>query len=112
MASSGSARLTGWERAGLILLGIFVIAFGTLIELRSCFQHTRKTDFEVYLRAAWAVRTGADIYQVTCSNHYHYTYPPAFAIVMTPFADAPPEAPRHGLLPFSASVALWTLFNF
>lgn len=109
MASPGLLRI---ERFGLILLGILALAFGGLIELRSCFQNTRKTDFEVYVRAAWAVRTGADIYQVTCSNHYHYTYPPAFAVLMQPFADAPKGEPRDGLIPFAVSVALWTAFNY
>lgn len=112
MSAPGSQRLLRGERIGLAFLALFVIAFAGIIELRSCFQKTRKTDFEVYLRAAWAVRTGEDIYQVTCSNRYHYTYPPAFAVVMQPFADAPPGASRDGLLPFSVSVACWTLFNF
>jgi hypothetical protein len=104
-------RLRSWERAGLIVLGILVLAFTALVEIRSCFQNTRKTDFEVYARAAWAIRVGENIYQVSCSNHYHYTYPPAFAIVMAPFADAPAGAPRDGLMPFSISVAIWTVLN-
>jgi hypothetical protein len=109
MASPGLLRV---ERCGLVLLGILALAFGGLVELRSCFQATRKTDFEVYARAAWAVRSGADIYQVTCSNRYHYTYPPAFAVLLQPLADAPQGEPREGLIPFGASVALWTALNY
>ena len=31
---------------------------------------------------------------------------------MIPFADPPPGQPRDGMLPFSVSVGLWTIFNF
>lgn len=109
---AGPARLRTWERVGLVIGLLSVVAFGVVTELRSCFQSTRKTDFGVYLRAAWAVRTGGDLYGVTDTNGYHYTYPPTFAILLTPFADAPVGVPRQGLLPYPVSVALWTLLNF
>ena len=35
------------------------------------------TDLHVYLRAAWAVRAGADIYDVVDDNRWHYQYPPS-----------------------------------
>ncbi|MBI3702224.1 MAG: DUF2029 domain-containing protein [Afipia sp.] len=105
-------RLHLWERAGLALFALLIVAFGVIAELRCCYQNTRKTDFGVYLRAAYAVRSGGDIYQATDNNGYHYTYPPAFAVIMTPFADAPAGVSRDGLLPYSFSAALWTIFNF
>jgi hypothetical protein len=111
IAFPGSPRLRSWERAGLVVLAVVILAFAALVELRSAFQDTRKTDFGVYARAAWAVRSGADLYGVVDDNRYHYTYPPAFAVVMAPLADAPPGVPRDGLMPFWASVLIWTLFN-
>lgn len=107
-----ASRLHRWERAGLVLFAILVAAFAVLTEIRSCYQSTRKTDFGVYLRAAYAARSGGDIYQSTDNNGYHYTYPPPFAVVMMPLADAPDGVSRDALLPYPVSVALWTLFNF
>jgi hypothetical protein len=101
-----------WEWAGFAACGILLLAFLALVEIRSAFlTSNRKTDLGVYLRAGWAVRTGADLYQVTCDNGWHYVYPPAFAVLMAPLADAPKGEPRSWMLPYSLSVALWTLFN-
>jgi hypothetical protein len=101
-----------WEWAGFAACGILLLAFLALIEIRSAFlTSNRKTDLGVYLRAGWAVRTGADLYRVTCDNGWHYVYPPAFAVLMAPLADAPKGEPRPWMLPYSLSVALWTLFN-
>lgn len=107
-----SPPLQRWERMALVLFALLVVAFGAITELRSCYQHTRKTDLGVYLRAAYAVRSGGDIYQATDNNNYHYTYPPAFAVAMTPLADAPAGESRNGLLPYPLTVALWTILNF
>ncbi|CAN5460485.1 hypothetical protein BH11PLA2_BH11PLA2_49910 [soil metagenome] len=109
---NAAAELRRWERLGLITLGLFFVAFAGLIELRAAFQKTRKTDFGVYVRAAWAVRSGEDLYKIVDNNRYHYTYPPAFAVLMMPLADAPAGVSRAGLLPFWASVAIWTLLNY
>jgi hypothetical protein len=106
------SQLLRWERIGLALFALVVIAFGVLTEIKSSRPHHRQTDLGVYLRAAFAVRTGGDIYQVTDNNNRHYTYPPAFAVLMTPLADAPDGVSRDGLLPYPLSVALWTLFNY
>jgi hypothetical protein len=88
-----------------------MLAFGVLVELRSAFQQTSKTDFGVYARAAWAVRAGADPYAVTDSNGWHYCYPPPLAILLAPLADPPAGEDRSGYLPFAVSVALWYLFG-
>src|SRR5262249_43626415 len=69
------------------------------------------TDFAVYLRAAWAVRSESDIYTVTDENGWHYHYPPLLAIVLVPFADPPPGFDRAGILPFGVSVAFWYILN-
>ncbi|HEV8061821.1 MAG TPA: glycosyltransferase family 87 protein [Gemmataceae bacterium] len=111
--ASGKAtdRLATWERVGLYYLAAVVIIFGAVTELRSAFLHRRMGDAGVFFRAAWAVRSGADIYDVTDDNHWHFNYPPLFAILMTPLADAPPNESQAGLLPFGASIGIWYTFN-
>lgn len=104
---SESAQLTTWQRRGLYGLLVVVVLFGGLVEFRTAFLHRRMGDLEVFLRTAWAVRAGADIYVVTDSKGFHYHYPPLFAVVMTPLADAPPGAPRPWMLPFGVSVLIW-----
>ncbi len=103
--------LTRWERRGLYCLLAVVVLFGGLVEFRSGFLNRRMGDLEVFARAAWAVRTGHDIYVITDSKGFHYHYPPLFAILMAPLADAPAGAERIGLLPFRVSVLLWYLCN-
>jgi hypothetical protein len=99
--------LRGWERVGLALAAVLVVGFGVLVEVRSAFQKTSKTDFGVYARAAWAVRDGRDLYAVVDNNGWHYCYPPAFAVLLYPLADPFPGFPRDSYLPFAASVAIW-----
>src|SRR5262245_21599731 len=94
-----------WEWAGTVACGLLLLGFLAIVEIRSAFlSSNRKTDLGVYLRAAWAVRTGADLYRVTCDNGWHYVYPPAFAVVMAPLADAPKGQPREGMLPYPLTV--------
>jgi hypothetical protein len=100
-------RLTFWQAAGLWALAAGFLVFGFVVEFRSVFLHRPMTDVQVYLRAAWAARTGRDIYTVTDDNHWHYHYPPLLAILAAPLADAPPDADRSGLLPYAVSVAVW-----
>jgi hypothetical protein len=100
-------RLRPWERGGLLALLLIVLAFGLVVEWRGALMKRRMTDLGVFLRAAWAVRAGEDFYATEDDNHWHYCYPPLFALVLTPLADAPPGADRAGMLPFGVSVAIW-----
>jgi hypothetical protein len=95
------------EKSGLFLLLIIAIAFGGMVIKRAAFMQRRMTDVDCYLRAAWAVRTGQDLYEILDPNDWHYNYPPLFAILVTPLADPPPGADRAGMLPFWVSVAIW-----
>ena len=104
-------RLRRWERCGLVAILLGLVAYGAVVESRSAYQSSRKTDFGVYARAAWAVRANADIYSVADDNGWHYCYPPWFAVAMLPFADPPADAPRDGYLPYEAGVALWYLLG-
>jgi hypothetical protein len=106
-----AAPLKPWERRGLILLLVLALVFGGVVELRSAFLQRRMGDLEVYLRAAWAVRVGADIYWMTDHNGFHYHYPPVFAILMVPLNDPIPQAGQTWCLPYWAIVAIWYSLN-
>lgn len=112
-SDAGSSPLTRFEKAGLALFALLVLAFGGLVLLRSAFQNERKTDFGVYARAAFAVRTGLELYHKdTCDDRgWHYAYPPAFAIVMVPLADPFVWDDRTGYLPWWALVAIWYVLS-
>jgi alpha-1,2-mannosyltransferase len=98
---------SGLEKCIIAAFLIAVAGFGALVEVRSAFLSNRKTDAGVYFRAGWAVRTGADLYRISDDNGWHYAYPPAFAVVMAPLADAPGSQPRPWMLPYPVSVAIW-----
>jgi hypothetical protein len=83
------------------------VAFGALVELRSAFLSRRMGDVGVYLRAGWAVRSGADPYKITDDNGWHYNYPPLFAILLAPLADPPHGVELAGAVPFPVSVAVF-----
>src|SRR5262245_47674225 len=104
-------HLTRRERWTLILFMVGVVLFGGIVELRSAFLKKRMGDLSVFLRAAWAVRAGRDIYTVTDANNHHYHYPPLLAILLVPWADPPPEAERSGMFPYPVSVGLWYAFS-
>jgi alpha-1,2-mannosyltransferase len=103
--------LTRWDRLALAAFLALVVAFGVLVEIRSAFLSQRRTDLDVYLRAAWAVRTGQDIYAITDDHGWHYCYPPLTAILLAPLADPPAGADRTAYSPFAISVAFWYLFS-
>ncbi len=105
------SRLTLWERRGLAVLLTLALLFGILVELRSAYLQRRMGDLGVFLRTAWAVRTGQDIYTVTDHNGYHYHYPPLFAILLTPLADPPPGADRSWAVPYPITVAIWYVIS-
>lgn len=96
---------TRWDWLFVAVLALLVPAMGALVVLRSAFLQARHTDFDVYARAGWAIRSGHDIYAVTNDRGLHYCYPPPFAYAMTPFAEPPHGS--AGYLPFAASVAIW-----
>jgi hypothetical protein len=105
------APLRRGERLALVVFFVIIALFGIIVEHRSAFQHTRKGDLNVFLRAGWAVRAGADLYAVTDDNGFHYHYPPLLAILAAPLADPPDGAERTGMLPYSVSVAICYLVN-
>jgi hypothetical protein len=104
--------LARWHKIGLALFAGLALAFGVLVEIRSAYMERAKGDLLVYLRAAWAVRTGISPYTITDHNGWHYNYPPLLAIVLTPLADPIPAVlDRSGYLPYRVSVAVWYLIN-
>jgi hypothetical protein len=111
MVADLEKQLSPWEKRALVLLAVFFVWFGVSVEYRSAFLTRRMTDLGVYLRAAWSVRDGQELYDVTDNNGWHYLYPPLFAILLTPFADPPPGVYPEADIPFEVSVALWYLFS-
>src|SRR5579864_4926526 len=103
-------RLRPSERAGLVLLAILALAYGVLVVIRSAFVDRPYTDLGVFLNAAWAVRTGNDIYTITF-NGWYYCYPPLLAILMVPLALPPEGVDSAWTLPLSVTSALWYFLN-
>lgn len=111
MNQPATGRLTRLEAAALVLFVAALIGFGGLVEMRSAFLSRRMGDLGCYLRPAWAVLAGEDIYDVTDDNHWHYNYPPLYAILMIPLADPPAGAGPAPFVPYAVSVAVFYAFN-
>ncbi len=105
------SELTPWQRRGLVLLAVALVLFGGVFEFRSAFLRRRMGDLGVFLRAAWAVRAGEDIYAVTDDNRHHYHYPPVLAVLLVPLADPPSGRQAEGLIPYPVSVGLWYVLS-
>jgi Glycosyltransferase family 87 len=85
----GGSRLTPWQRCLLVGCILLLLGFAVPVEMRSALMSRRMGDLDCFLRAAWAVRSGADLYSVTDDNGFHYNYPPLLAVLATPLADPP-----------------------
>jgi alpha-1,2-mannosyltransferase len=101
-------QLNAWQKLGLYLLIPLILGFGVVVEIRGAFLQHRWTDLTVFLRAAWAVQYGEDLYQAADAKGLHYHYPPLLAIVLLPFADS---ADGAGAVPFAVSVGLWYVLS-
>jgi hypothetical protein len=106
MSQNGAAfgSLKTWEKVCVVWLLASVVLFGLFVEYRSAFLSRRMGDVDCYLRAAWAVRAGVDMYGLTEDNGWHYNYPPLYAILLTPLAD-PPSRDASVLAATTAGVA-------
>ncbi len=104
-----SEPLNRAQKTGICLLLLLCIAFGVWVEFRGSgmADRVRRTDLGVYLRAAWAVRSGDNIYKIPDNRGWHYVYPPVFAVSMAPLADPPRGVSRYGYLPYELSVGIW-----
>ncbi len=100
-------RTDRFARWSALLLTIILVVFGIITFARSAMQQTRKTDLTVYLRAAWAVREGEDLYRVTDEHGWHYHYPPLLATMLVPFAQPPVGSDAKALVPFGTVVVMW-----
>jgi hypothetical protein len=103
--------LATWQHWSIGLLAAGALALGAVVELRSAFLQRRMTDLDVYLRAAWAVRSGDDLYTITDDNGWHYHYPPLLAILLVPLADPPPGVAHGTTTPFAIAVVLWYILS-
>jgi hypothetical protein len=111
MNEPATGRPSRFEISALVLFLAVLIGFGAMVELRSAFLSRRMGDLGCYLRPAWAVLAGEDIYDITDDNHWHYNYPPLYAILMIPLADPPAGASHDGFVPYPVSVAIFYGFN-
>ncbi len=70
----------------ILLLAVGIIY--TLIEAQ------RTGDFYIFLKAAEALRSGADIYSITYVDGFHFFNSPLFATLLVPFTFFPPYFPK------------------
>jgi glycosyl transferase family 87 len=109
--ASRHKRLGWWVFAALS--GFFVLFFAYTL-YNTAISSNRKGDLDVYLKAAWAARTGGSLYEITDQHGWHYLYPPLLASVLIPLANppdsAPPEAKTY-LLPYWVSATIWYWFS-
>ncbi len=99
------------KRLGIALL-LLAVLFAGVVWHRSVALRRPQGDFRVYCRAAWAIRMGGEqLYRVTDNNGWHYHYPPLFAILLAPFADAPAGAERLTSIPFPIAILIFYLIN-
>lgn len=101
-------RLYSWERRGLILFIFAVLPLGMYAVYRNSAMERRMGDARIFFRAAWAVRAGEDIYDVT-DQIAHYCYPALLAILLTPLANPGIDVPAA--LPYTVSLAIWYAFG-
>jgi Glycosyltransferase family 87 len=99
------------ERWGLILLAALFVLFSLVVGHRSLLLSRHMTDLNAFLRGAWAVRTGENLYEVADENGFHYIYPPLLAILLTPFANPPAGVHAAWTVPFAVSVFLMYAFS-
>lgn len=128
-AQPASQRLTRVERALVWSLLLVVVGVGALTLQRSAFLTQRRTDADVFFRAAWAIRTDRNVYTVHDTNEWHYHYPVLLAVLMQPLGQPPPpptpprlgptreypswadagEPDPPGTLPYPVAVVIWYL---
>jgi len=93
-----------------ILLSLFVL-LGVYVEIRSARLSRRMGDFGCYVRGAWAVWSGARLYDVVDNNGWHFNYPPFLAIMFVPMADPPASDGPAPFIPYALAVGLWFVFS-
>ncbi len=103
--------MSPWQKRALIALCVAIVALGVATEIRSTRLSRRMTDLDAYLRAAWAIRVGADPYAVTEENGWHYCYPHLLAVLLGPLADPPAGAAPMIAVPWDEAVAAWYLIG-
>jgi alpha-1,2-mannosyltransferase len=109
--SAACEQLSRWERLGLLALLAATLVVGCLTVKRTAFGTMRRGDFGVYARAAWAVRSGMDLREVTCSRGWHYVYPPTLAVLLAALADPPAQDHSVAAIPFAVSAGIWYVIN-
>lgn len=85
----------------LLLAAALFIGIGISTVYRGAVSDHQRTDFSVFIRAAEAVLSGENIYNVKTARHWNYVYLPLLALLAVPLT----------LLPFPVSVLLWYVLS-
>ena len=110
--------LRAWERLAIGALLAVLVVFAGVTLWRSAYLSQRRTDADVYFRAAWALRTGQDPYAIADTNGWTYLYPPPLAVLAMPLAQEPPVSHPSGhdvpdtqrqawSVPYPAAIVAW-----
>jgi hypothetical protein len=98
LASMNTARAKpcGWcfsrrERLWLAVALCGILAFGANLEKRTALRRVPMTDLGVFACAAWAGRSGDNLYTVCDWHGWHYQYPPTLAILFAPLGHPVPS---------------------
>src|ERR1700689_2912460 len=105
------APLAPLQKYAVALILSLLTLLGIYVEIRSALIDRRMGDFGCYVRGAWAVWSGAKLYDVVDNNGWHYNYPPFFAIMFVPMADPPAGMGEAPFIPYAVAVGLWFVFS-
>jgi hypothetical protein len=74
----------------IFIVGTFLVIVGISTLCRGGIgPPPRRTDLTVFLSAAEAIKSGANIYIITNDRGWHYVYMPLLAVLLTPFTRLP-----------------------
>ena len=103
----------GLDIAWMVGLLVAIALLGGMYVKRSAFSDPYIGDVQVFFRAAWAARTGENLYTIEDDKGLMYHYPPLLAVALMPWANPPADADTAGrwIVPWPATVTLWYVAN-
>lgn len=101
LMTAASYRLFRSPRLTAALLTALLVGVGISAVYRGAWSDRQRTDFSVFVRAAQAVESGENIYDVKTSRQWNYVYLPLLALLSAGFTK----------IPFGAAVLIWYLLS-
>lgn len=89
------------RRVLLSFVTLLIIGIGFSCIYRIAWSDIQRTDYTVYTAAGQAILDHSDLYSAQNIRGWKYVYPPAFALLMVPFAQ----------LPLAVGALLWYLLE-